>query len=368
MSATIGQAAGSGRAIAGAHAAGHTTRRHRLALRVTLQAILLGLLLTTVLAIGIVNYLSARRTTDVLEQDLLSAAARAVQGRVQAYLEPGPRTLTDLETRAEYGRLPLDDFDALGAFFADRLRYESSLGRLQYADAATGTLVSARRDNDNRILLVVGDPTAGGVRDEWVVLRDGTRTPRPLGLTPFDPRERAWYSRGAGASGIAWLDNFRTVDGIETVSASLVVNDPTSGALRGVLNIQFFADMFPAMLREAVGHRADTQSVLFTRQGDLIATGQPAIRDRVGALLAALPAPPDALPLDRPVPVEFIYAGVTYVGGVQGFRIGGATDWFAGFYLPEVSVLQAVYDTQRAAFLTGIGFLAVGLVLGTVMA
>src|SRR5205085_9206604 len=121
------------------------------------------------------------------------------------------------------------------------------------------------------------------------------------------------------ASRISWLDSFRTVDGLETVSASVAVNDPASGAVRGVLNVQFFDDMFPAMLREAVSHRADTQSMLFNRQGDLIATGQPAIRDRHSALLAALPAPPDALPLDRPIPVEFTYAGVTYVGAVKGF-------------------------------------------------
>src|SRR5262245_15184695 len=179
--------------MAGAGAVCRSTKSHRVPLRVTLQVILLGLLLTTVLAIGLVTYRSARDGTEVLERDLLSAATRGVESRVQAYLEPGPRTLTDLEIRSEYGRLPLDDFDALGAFFADRLRYESTFGRLQYADAATGTLVSARRDSDNRILLFVGDPTAGGVGDEWVVLRDGTRMPRPLGLAPFDPRERPWY-------------------------------------------------------------------------------------------------------------------------------------------------------------------------------
>ena len=93
MSSAIGEAAGSGRAIAGARAAGPITPSRRVALRVTLQVILLGLLLTTVLAIGVVNYLSARRSTEVLERDLLSAVARAVEGRVQAYLERGPRTL-----------------------------------------------------------------------------------------------------------------------------------------------------------------------------------------------------------------------------------------------------------------------------------
>src|SRR5437868_341153 len=143
MSSVVRQAASSGRAITRAAEAHSATRSRRVALRVTLQVILLGLLLITVLVIGVVNYLSASRTTDVLEQEILSAAARAVEARVQAYLEPGPRTLTDLETRAENGRLPLDDFEALGGFFADRLRYESTLGRLQYADAATGTLVSA---------------------------------------------------------------------------------------------------------------------------------------------------------------------------------------------------------------------------------
>jgi adenylate cyclase len=338
------------------------------ALRVTLQMILLGLLAATVLAIGIVNYLSARQSTEVLERDIVGASARAVEGRVMAFLEPGPRTLTDLEIRSENGRLPLDDFDVLGAFFADRLRYERTLSRLQYADAATGALVSASRDEDNQILLLVGDLKGGGVRDEWVVLRDGARRPHPVSLPPFEPRERPWYRMAADSTGIVWLDRYQSVEGETTVTASVAVNDLVSGAVRGVFNVQYFTDMFPSMLRDAVGDRSDTQSMLFTRRGELIATGLPTNQERHRALLAALPAPPDELPLNQPIPVQFTYAGVPYVGAVQGFRIGGVTEWFAGFVLPEASVLQAVYDTQRMASLMGLGFLALGLLLGTIIA
>ena len=49
MSSVVHQAAGSERAVAHTREAGGTTRRRRLALRVTLQVILLGLLLSTVL-------------------------------------------------------------------------------------------------------------------------------------------------------------------------------------------------------------------------------------------------------------------------------------------------------------------------------
>ena len=49
MSTVAGQATGSGRAVARAPEVGRTTQRRRVALRVTLQVILLGLLLSTVL-------------------------------------------------------------------------------------------------------------------------------------------------------------------------------------------------------------------------------------------------------------------------------------------------------------------------------
>src|SRR5437660_1298600 len=88
----------------------------RLALRVTLQGLMLGLLLTTVLAVSIVDFLSRQRATEDLERQLLGVASHSISSEVQDFLEAGPRTLVDLDTRTTYGRLPIEDREQLGEY------------------------------------------------------------------------------------------------------------------------------------------------------------------------------------------------------------------------------------------------------------
>ena len=65
---------------------------HRLTLRLTLQVAILGLLLCTVLAIGIVNFLSARHTTRLLETWYsLSPREQLRAGYVTISIQPSER-------------------------------------------------------------------------------------------------------------------------------------------------------------------------------------------------------------------------------------------------------------------------------------
>src|SRR5262249_19984873 len=139
-------------------------------------------------------------------------------------------------------------------------------------------------------------------------------------------------------------------------------------SLLGVLLAQVFLDELPGTLRQALGQQPGMQGFLFTRQGQLLATAQPATPDLLAALDAALPAPIPALPLNTPIPVRLGAAGVQYAGALQGFQVAGGLEWFTGFVLPEATLLQTVYERQRIALLAAGLLLVLGVSLGALMA
>src|SRR3954454_10859061 len=175
-------------------------RPRRLALRVTLQVLLLGLLLATVLAVGAVDYVSSRQAVEDLELQLIRAGSQAVAKDIEASFVPSLRALQELRSRAEFGRLPLDDRLQLGLVLADRLRHEYAINRLIYADQAAGGVATAWRDEDSRIILGIMDPALdGGQLLTSVVRLDGTRTPYSVVLPAFDARQRTYYPPAANA-------------------------------------------------------------------------------------------------------------------------------------------------------------------------
>ena len=72
----------------------------RLALRVTLQGLLLGLLLATVLAVGAVDFVSSGQTVEDLELQLIRAGSQAAAKDIEASFVPGLRALQELRLRA----------------------------------------------------------------------------------------------------------------------------------------------------------------------------------------------------------------------------------------------------------------------------
>jgi adenylate cyclase len=360
-------------------------------LRLTLQVVLLGLLVGTVVAIVVIDFRRDRKTTAALQSQILTAASRGLEGRIRAFIEPAVRTVDDLENRARLGNLPIDEPEELGLFLVDRLRYERNLNQLQYAAHDTGTMVAARRygralswlrtatdqagdsparqSDDDIELAIWDDSTTKDVPPRaWVVDRDGRRRAVELHVPPFDVRERPWYRAATTTSGVAWLDDAQTVDNIPIASASIAVRNPQTNAIKGVINTQIFLDGLRPMLQTASQGRREIQTLLLTRQGRLLATSYAPLRDRIGALVASLPMALEKLPLDSPTEVSFSYEGKAYAGALQGIPITADAAWFMGFFLPEASLLRAVYDNQRNSLLTGFAFLLVGVGLGTLVA
>jgi class 3 adenylate cyclase len=336
---------------------------------VTLQAALLSLLLATVVGLTLIAYRTQTEAVDVLEARLLSSTTEMLSDRLTDYLDIIPRVLADLDLRATYERLSLDDLDELGDFLADRLRYEHTLSQLSYVEGASGSTVSARRTDDGQIALGRSDlAVEGGRLRAWLVAPDGSRAPYALDMPSVDPRTLPIYRAALASDDPVWLPPFQTRDGIPTMGASSAVHDPRGGAPTGVFNAQIFLAVLPAMLRQATSHQPEAQAVLITRQGEPLAASRPLIPERWQEAVSDLPTPFAELPLDTPIPLEFRYAGTAFIGGVQGFRTLGDADYFVGLYLPEKDLLAAILQSEQKALAAGAGLLAVGVLLGILLA
>src|SRR5207248_2943641 len=142
---------------------------------------------------------------------------------VQTYLEPAIPVLEEARTRAQYGRLAVDDEDGLAAFLVDRLRYQKNLSWLSYSDEATGRFVGAWRDADGTLVLNRSSPAVDGGRPlEAVVGVDGARRPLSRDLPGgYDPRQRDWYAQAAARYGIIWTDPFEFNEGRMGITAAV---------------------------------------------------------------------------------------------------------------------------------------------------
>jgi len=349
---------------------GPTARRRTISLRAVLQLLAAGLLLTVVLVLAAIRFRSDRQIIASLEREIVRVAARDIGNRVSRLLDAGERTAQDLDIRATYGRLPLDDEEALATFLGDRLRYELRLSRLLYGDAATGKTVAAVRQPGGRILAMISaSATGAGESVCWYLGEDGSRSPYD-GQTPrdIDARDRPWFQAAARGDGIRWVGPYRNILGIPSLAVAAPVHDLTTGSLRGVWSAEFDLDSLPTLLRDAADARPDVRLLLLDRTGQVVATSSDTSPALVAASVAELPRPLADLPLEEPRQIRFTADGRAWVGIAERFQAGGDLDWIVTHFLPERSLLQPVYDNQKITAGVSLCVLALGLLLGTLVA
>ncbi len=77
------------------------SKRERLTLRVTLQALVVTLLIVSGVGIGLVTFLSFGQSIQTLQGYILRSAATSVADALRANFDPGPRTLAALKLQVE---------------------------------------------------------------------------------------------------------------------------------------------------------------------------------------------------------------------------------------------------------------------------
>src|SRR5579884_3277240 len=187
-------------------------RPRQLSLRVALLTLLVGLLVATVGSIGLVQWVTSVRAIRELENKSFQMLVLTLSSQVQNFLEPGMLALQEAQTLAAYGRLSVDDTDALAVYLVDRLRYQRTLSWLSYSDAATGRFVGAWR----------GRRPAGGGGRPGGRLAHGVHASAAGRLR--SPRDRLVRAGGRGGR--------RELDGAIRVQRGAAGRDRRAGASR----------------------------------------------------------------------------------------------------------------------------------------
>jgi hypothetical protein len=185
-------------------------RRCHVSLRVTVLALLAGLLFSTIAPIAGVTFFSTSQAIGELEGTHFVVVSAAATREIESLLEPARSLLAECRTQAERDLLPVDQPDRLGDFLVERLRYRKNLAWLSYSDDATGRFVGAWRDQDGTIILNQSSPdTDGGRPFEAVVAADGRRTPIERDVKGgYDPRRKGWYRQAIARDGLTWTEPY----------------------------------------------------------------------------------------------------------------------------------------------------------------
>ena len=349
------------------------SRRWQLGLRTTLLTLLIGLLLATVASIGVVQWLTSARSMQEIETRSFRMLALTTNSQVRGFLEPSQRVLEEARTRTQYGRLPVDDTDALATYLVDRLRYEPGLSWLSYSDAATGRFTGAWRDAAGQIVLNQSTPGLNeGRATEAVIHPDGSRTPLQRDLPPgYDPRTQDWYARGRSTDGVVWTEPFAFPEGRRGVTAALAVRSADTDQLRGVFTADVFLDDVSRFLATVL-HGHPGRAIVLTRAGEIIARSYvPEAAPGPGLLasgLAAMPVSLAMLPADEPISFTFVHEGARYIVAGQALGVPGGPDWATAYWMPEDQFLDVIYREQQFAAGIALLFLLLAVVLGVLLA
>lgn len=351
-------------------------RYERPSLRLTLLTLLGGLLLLTVVSLATVAQLGVTRIVDEMASRTFTVGALAISAQVNAFFEPARPLLLESAEQAQRGRLRVDDVEQLSEYLAGRLRQARSVGWLSYSDQLTGRFVGVWRRSDGAIVLNRSRPDVNDGRPfEVEITPDGRRIPYFRDLPGgYDPRTRSWYQQAVESHGVVWTEPFTFNEGIYGVTAAIALRDPLTDAPLGVFTADFFLDDISRFLGSVARSTSigSVRLLVLSRPGTVVAdsAGRPddlatAIVDRGNRIL---PGGFAALPADRPISAGFAVNGVQYISAFQVVGAAGGPEWIAAVLMREDEVLQVVHDTRRQVLTLGLVFLAVAVVLGSVVA
>jgi adenylate cyclase len=340
---------------------------------VTLLTILLGLIVLTVLGIGIVAWRGSEAITRDLSAQVLEQTAKRIDGQIN---ERARDALTHLEVEHQllHSRIAgPDDLGALGRHWRDVMRAYPGFSSLAVGFEEKGEASWVSRLPDGR--LVVGEvrqnPKVGKLELREYDAKDYPQRPMRVvaGGPEEDARQRPWYVAAKRAGRRAWTDTYvlpATAESPGTPGVSCAVPlHREGGTLLGVLSVSFELDELCQYLRALEIGRNGFAFVLEycsdgTRQlighpdaGLLLRSGlgedgtprrtlvplEEVADARVQGFLRAMPpgVVPDA---DQGVrEVRFEVGGARYLGCYSQLTTTVTPDWMICVVMPEADVL-----------------------------
>jgi adenylate cyclase len=313
--------------------------RLSLRLRPTLLAVLLGLLVATVGGIGAIAFIKTTESIETLAHQQFGAVVKATVARVQGVVGDVPGTLFEYEQLARRGVLPLDDEQALGTVFVERLRQNPSLAWLGFGDARDDSFVGATRRSGKGVTLYTARPEINdAVPVETLIERSGRSTiVKSDEAMPYRVSEKAWFQKAMKLKQMGWLDPYVFTDGRRGVTAALPLVMPGNSLPIGVLHADLFIDSIIEFL-DGLEIGKTGRAHLLTTANAVVAMPN-AWRDGDPALDSALRVlgggTIDSLTQDVVETAEFQHDGQTWRAAFESIGDAGGPDWVIAVLAPE---------------------------------
>ncbi|HKD69210.1 MAG TPA: adenylate/guanylate cyclase domain-containing protein [Candidatus Binataceae bacterium] len=257
-------------------------------LRTLLSLVLAALLIVTAGFIGWLGYSSSYRAIEHLTEQEFALGNGVAANEIDNFLNaPANRLLDELCLRARRSMLNLEDAQALGLDFAERLRVNRTLAWISYSDAKTGRFVGVWRAGDGAVVLNMSAPGQGEPREHIVAL-DGSESPyqRPR-PKDYDPRQYDWFKRAMAANTTAWSEPYTFADGVQQgITASRAWRFADSAAPEGVFTVDFFLWDLKNLLNR-VAQKIEGSSLILEPGGKLFCTSGSPDAAYVAAALGA---------------------------------------------------------------------------------
>jgi adenylate cyclase len=352
----------------------------KLTFRVTLLAILLGLLSSTVAVLGAASYFNLRFAADDLGHQILDQTSLRVEEEIARMLDgaitPSRFSLNQLQA----GHWKVDDFTDLIGHWEQLLRVSPHLTSLYIGRESDGasTGITRLRRGHNSVWESAFNATAGRHESREYWIEDYPRktiTSDPPQSAP-DIRTRPWYVEARKKHGPVWTDTFvfLGVSGVENIHG-LTFATPYYGAegeLRAVIDADFdLGDLCRFFETLKVGQnglafvvelRADGSQFVIAHPDEKILTQAtasgsgselvPADQLADGRVPAFLHAQQSSKKGDTPF--RFDHNGTTFLGKRKVLTQASMPRWMICSLVPEEDILARVHRSTLWALLIGV--------------
>ncbi len=364
----------------------------RISFRLTLLAVLVGLVLVTAAAIGWISYGHGRTTAEVLSRQILAQTSHRVEQRVSHLLDRAVIRADTSKRLIESGSLPADDLEAVGRYLAEALAATPELSYLSFGRDDTGAYTHAYRDRDGTItirFLLPGEDDRLALED-YRIGEGGDLVRIRRDEEGYDPRGRPYYKAATRAGEATWTDTYVFIGedaelDVPGVTRAAPVYDE-DGELLGVVSADFELLAISRYLERLdvgasgyaflIEYRQDgTRRVIAHPRPELIVPGgaeEPTRADEIQdaaarALADKTPRASGAVPRDEVIPLELDADEGALFASLR--RLGGADPgWGIAVVMPEDDVMEPVIDSRDDTLMASILALIVAVAVAVWLA
>jgi sigma-B regulation protein RsbU (phosphoserine phosphatase) len=342
------------------------------------------------LALSALVFHGARSSTTPLAHALFQEVSDHAVTKTRDFLGRAEPVLRALGNLSGLG-LATDDPDRLSRQLTAVLKANPGVSWVSFSDEA-GSFVGAYRAPDGALRVNQSHigPDGRTAMVEHEVLPDGAwRLFRKEADSGYDPRRRPFYQRAKAAGRLVWVPPYifyeQSVPGITCANP---LYDPSSGALRGVLTVDFDLNTLSTFVQKL---SISPNSRLFVMSADGVLLAHPTERLAVRSgrrdrgellkvhevgdpLLQAFDAqlqPEDRRAFggaDRARQFEFRHNGVDYFARATAFAIDGQTTWIVGATAPQSDFLASARHSSLVSLAASLGAVLVAMAVAVLLA